>query len=176
MSINFHGIKNTGGTRYSDENSRYVTVCTELTNDENGNDLDEFKSIFKKFPTAKDNEINLIYSNTPEGEEYVLNNKILKINDENIKSGAFTKLVKLMSKIVKTENRIEQNDNKTKNQGSLVLEYYAKLQGAIDCSLRKNTSVTYTERLGHMYKDINVRRCAKAMGNCIQNSMEDYYA
>ena len=126
MQISFNGIKNiTAIYKPQNEKNGIFTLSMQLTNDENGNDLDEYRNILKKHPNSNkfahpyDNRfinLNLIKDDSdgiyekdtyineyrweinpgPEDQEHKINDKILPM---------FTFINKLTQKIYNTPEK-----------------------------------------------------------------------
>lgn len=131
MNISFHGVKNTGSYHYTRKSTemipagRYVMILpkgrrtnihVELNN-QNGNDLDEFRDILEKYPNYHNKTaLNFVYDYMEDEKTgakqhfYTINNNLVEMNDKNLP--VLSKIFKLMKKIstmdkeeLKVENR-----------------------------------------------------------------------
>ena len=120
MKINFKGIKNAGAYSHVQKKDLYVSqdgkdftkfpqgrysvINFELNNNES-NDLDEFREILQKYPNHfNSNTLNIeIRELNDENKPIIaLNQNQIKMNRENLKT--YAKVFKLLDKISKTPN------------------------------------------------------------------------
>ena len=112
MTVNFTGIKNAGGMLIRTPNpyQKLNVLSLQVTNDENGNDLDKFNEALEKtgkpgnYKTNYNGAVSInVFSTEPEEEfgqtqySYFLNGTPLEVKDENL--AIFSYLAKLTTNI-----------------------------------------------------------------------------
>ena len=185
MSINFTGIKNAGSILLvmpgAEQKMRILSL--QLTNDEKGNDLDEFNKTIestgqpKKYKTAYEDVVSINVLSTEPEEEYetpnhtfYLNGSPLNVNDKNLKT--YTYLAKLTREVAKKDNK----------------ELGAEVQYATSPAFLNGTSIGYFIKqafwanpninigpmLNAIYNPENTKKGAKEINKAISETMTDY--
>lgn len=187
MTVNFTGIKNAGAMilRTPNPYQKMRILSLQVTNDEDGNDLDEFnKAIEKtenpqKYKTKYKGAVNINVFSTEPDEEYgstehkfYLNGSLLKVNDKNLP--VFSYLAKLTTKI---ENK---NDNELGSSIDYVqtpdfingssIGYFIK-QAFVE---NPNTDILFL--LNNAYNPQNTKVGAGKINSAIDEAMTDYFA
>ena len=187
MSVNFTGIKNVGAMYIAmpEINHKMDIMSMQLTNDESGNDLDEFKTAIEKTGNPEryilpyEGAVNISVSTIAPEEEYVsperkffLNGKQLKVNDRNLP--VFSYLCKLTNKI-KNKDPKEMGASVDYVQtpdflGGSSIGYYMK-QIFIN-----NPQANLFPILNNIYKPTVAKAGAEIINDSISDTMADYFA
>lgn len=186
MSVSFTGIKNVGSmaTVVPQAGQQMYIMSLQVTNDENGNDLDEFKKALSKTKNSEkymtQYDEGLISINlgkevsedefVPDKNTFYLNASPLEVNDDNLPM--YTYLAKLTKNIA----------NKKNNQLPIESEYFGTkdfLNGtSIGYFVKKVFEVNPNINIGAMIKTIhnpeNVKVGANIINDSIQDTMVDY--
>lgn len=187
MTVNFTGIKNVGAMFITTpEMGRTVHIMSmQLTNDESGNDLDEFTKAIEKtgkserYTSPYEGTLNIGVATKEEEEEYIpathqyfINGKQLKVNDKNL--AVFSYLCKLSGKI--------QNKKKEELGGSID---YIKSPDFINGSsiahflkqaFLANPNADLFPLLNNMYRPSVAKAGAEIVRSAIDETMTDYFA
>lgn len=185
MSVNFTGIKNAGSMLVvmPGIEPKMRTLSVQLTNDEEGNDLDEFNEAVestgkpKEFKTSYDGMVSINVASTEPEEEYeipqhrfYLNGSHLQVNDRNLK--AYTYLAKLTRTIAAKENKelgasIEYAKSPAFLNGSSI-GYFVKR------AFIANPNINLGPMLNAIHHPENVKEGAKGINQAISETMADY--
>lgn len=187
MSVNFTGIKNVGSmlVRTPNPNQNMKIVSLQVTNDEQGNDLDKFNDAINKtgnpkdFKTAYEGAVSInVFTNEPEEEyerpehSFYLNGSPLEANDKNLP--VFTYIANLTKTI---SNKKDDELKATKEyvtspdflNGSAIGYFIKKIFAA-------NPNVEIFPILNSFYIPENARTGAKLVNYAVQDTMTDYFA
>jgi len=186
MSINFTGIKNIGAVEViiPSNNCDMSILSMQLTDDEQGNDLEKFKKSFYKnqnlndYLTAYDGALSINVSTNVKKEEDYLPNKYtfyvngteLEVNDDNLP--VFSYLAKLTGKIAnKKDSEMGGDVNYIKSPNFLKgtsLGYFFKQY------FYSNTNINIPDTLDQLFNPNLARYRAKMINNAINETMIDY--
>lgn len=186
MSVNFTGIKNVGSmTIISPRNvsNKLDVLSLQVTNDADGNDLDEFRKAIEKTGSPKDYEtayegaVSINVATEEPDEEYItpthhffLNGTPLETKDENL--AAFSYLAKLTRKISKKDNKelgttVEYIQTPDFSNGSSLGYFIQKIYEA-------NPQMNLLNALNGIYNPDSVKAGAKKINKAINETMTDY--
>ena len=185
MSVNFTGIKNAGAMLMVTPGtaSQMRVLSVQLTNDKDGNDLDEFNEAMestgqpKKFKTAYEGMVSInVASTEPEEEyeipkhEYYLNGSPLEVNDKNLK--AYTYLAKLTRTVAGKENKelgaSKEYATSPEFLNGSSIGYFLKR------AFIANPNIQIGPMLNAIHNPDNTKARAKEINQAISETMTDY--
>ncbi len=176
MNTTFTGIRNTSYIIEKDnfnKNNKTRYLNTQLKDDENGNDLTEYRNIINTYKEFKNpfysNFINIACTENNKGyNSFKLNGITIPEEDKYIP--LFSYIAKFTKKIANTPENIFANDSKYLT--SNYLDYALLLDRRLSDNLRTD-KMEYIEKT-HSPKNIKI--CANKINKCIQNTMVNYFA
>ena len=187
MSINFTGIKNVGAMYIAmpEMNQTMNILSLQLTNDEDGNDLDEFKKAISKtgkpesYVTAYEGAVSINVSTIEPEEEYLspkrkffINGSQLKVNDKNLP---------VFSYLCKLTNKIKDKDKEDMGASVDYIQSPDFMNGSsigyfVKRVFLANPNTNLFPLLNNMYKPSVAKAGAEIVNNAIDATMSDYFA
>lgn len=187
MTVNFTGIKNAGAMFIAmpEMNNTMNILSLQLTNDESGNDLDEFRKAIKKtgspekYTTAYEGAVSVNVSTTEPEEEYMskkhrfyLNGSPLETNDKNLP---------VFSYLCKLTNKIQEKDPKEMGASVEYIQSSDFMNGSsigyfIKQVFQANPKTDIFPMLNNIYKPSVAKAGAKIVNDAVNETMCDYFA
>ena len=189
MNISFHGVKNVGSYYYSRPSAeqvrlgnyvlilkkgRHTNIHVELNN-KNGNDLDEFKDILKKYPNDHNScALNFAFDyfqdeNTGARQKfYIVNNHQIQMNDENLP--VLSKIFKLMKKISKMDKEELKVENSYVNSPEARAEFEVYKTYYPEKDFERILDIAHTRYFAQSGAEYLEKKLDKELSNFIMNS------
>lgn len=185
MSINFTGIKNVGAmlVPYPENNSVMSALSLQLTNDDDGNDLDKFvntmksKGVEDKYIIPYEGAVSINVWSTEARDEYskpkhhfYLNGSALEVKDENL--GIFSYLAKLTKTIANKPEEDMGADIKYITSPDFIngstIGYYLKQ------AMLNDITAPIGEMVNSIYNPAGAKAGAEVVNKTINDTMIDY--
>lgn len=180
MQISFTGIRNATAYSYNGIPSREANLSAQLKDDENGNDLSEYKQLIKKFPDFQHNRYsNFIHISTMQVEKgdnmetnTFLNGTLVPENDKYLP--IFSYIGKLTKKISNLPNDKFPVDEAYRRSD------FAKVATIYDEEMLseelKDLNYFKLNSPDEIYQPEKVKGCANEICKNITNCMIEYFA
>lgn len=175
MNISFTGIRNTSCLFYTDptdKGSKIRFLNTQLKDDENGNDLTEYKKLIAKHKEFQNpyysNFVNLTTMNHHGSRVVKLNGVIIPETDEYLPLFSF--VGKLAKKISKAD------DDKFITDYAYLKSPYVNVALLLDKNISYEMNQPIDELIPKIHDTGNIKRCAQMVTNDVTACMMDYFA
>ena len=186
MSVSFTGIKNVGAGMVAlpKTSEQMLVMSLQVTNDEKGKDLDEFKKVLAKTKNSENYKTNydegLISINVskqisedefvPDKNTFYLNATPLEVNDDNIPM--YTYLAKLTRNIAAKE--YEDFDIDSDHFATKDFIYGTSIGYFVRKAFEVNPNISLKSMIMAMHEPENVKNGANLINDAIQSTMVDY--
>ena len=187
MSINFTGIKNVGSMNVMMPPSENImtVLSMQVTNDEDGNDLDDFKAAVQKTGHSKmflipyEGSVSVNVSTSIPDNEYeqpkhsfYLNGSPLEVNDRNLP---------IFSYLARTTTKLSEKSERDFGVTEEYLESKDFINGSsvgffVKQAFLANPNVKLAPLLNSIYAPPVAKNGAKVVNMAINNTMSDYLA
>ncbi len=174
MNISFQGIKNTSFIIDQDDyckfdKTRYLN--TELTNDQFGRDLEEYRELIKNFPEFENpfsnKFVNIAHCKRYDTDSFQLNGKNIPENDKHIPIFSF------LSKITKKISTLP--DEQFTQDLSYLKSNLADYGLLMDKRLTEELNQPIADIIDAIHNPDNIRKCSKNISKGIIRSMLEYF-
>lgn len=175
MNISFSGIRNTSCVVERDDADSNITtryLNTQLKDDENGNDLMDYKKLISNHKTFQNpyysNFVNIACISNSGANVFMLNGHIIPETDEYLPLFSF--IAKLTEKITNAPEKTFVNDR------NYLLSNYADYALLLDRKLSTELKTPVANYLDKVHNPKSIKLCAKRINKSIQDTMVNYFA
>ncbi len=175
MQISFTGTRNTSSIVEKIKDKRNITVRylnTQLKDDEDGNDLTEYKNLVKKYDSFKNqyysNFVNIACINNGGTNVFKLNGIIVPETDGYLP--VFSFIAKITQKIAQKPEKNFVNDRQ------YLISPYVDRALLLTRSLSIELNKYPDEYIDAIHNPKSVKLCAQKINKSLENTMMEYFA